>query len=137
MTKKIFKGVILSCLISSCGVGDKQNNEKLNTNGKTHGPQAEVSIDSSSIVTLIANVTNGKNILKKTDSSIPGYKINDFYKSIFDKTKFEFIKVCGDEIIESQKLSAFLVITARMDFKNKASKDAFESTIGANKNIFE
>jgi hypothetical protein len=220
MTKKIFKGVILSCLISSCGVVDKQNNEKkiddvnimnyssldnhqieshssiigkgfssidktiknsclentyhefipngksqvsffnnlssqdlneklnINTNGKIHGPQGEVSIDSSylqmldtndssSTVTLIANVTNGKNILKKTDSSIPGYKINDFYKSIFDKTKSEFIKVCGDEIIESQKLSAFLVITARMDFKNKASKDAFESTIGANKNIFE
>lgn len=131
--------------LSSDELSEKLN---INTNGKITSPQGELTIDSSflqmlntnessSTVTLIANVTNGKNRLRKTDETIPGYRINDFYKSIFDKKKSEFIKVCGDEIIESQQLSAYLIITARMDFKNKASKDAFELTIGANKNIFE
>ncbi|WP_158999286.1 hypothetical protein [Pigmentibacter ruber] len=131
--------------LSSEELSEKLN---INVNGKLHSPQGEVSIDSnflnmlntneaSSTVTLIANVTNGKNRLKRINEHSPGYKLNDFYKSIFDKSKAEFIKVCGDEIIDSQKLSAYLVITARIDFKNKATKDKFEAKVGGGKNIFE
>ncbi len=125
-------------------------NEKLNfnINGKLHAPQGDLSIDTgflnmlntnqaSTTVTLIANVTNGKNRLRRVNEHSPGYQINNFYKSIFDKKKAEFIKVCGDEIIESQKLSAYLIITAKIDFKNKATKDAYEAKVGGGKNIFE
>lgn len=125
-------------------------NDKLdmNVNGKLHSIQGDITLDtsflnnlltsdSSSTFTLIANVTNGKNRLKKSNENSYGFKIADFYKKIFDKNQAEFIKVCGDEVIESQKLSAFLIITARLDFKNKSSKEKFESTIGADKNIFE
>lgn len=125
---------------------DKKLN--INVNGKLHAPQGDISIDTSFLnmlntnqasttVTLIANVTNGKNKLRRVNEHSPGYKINDFYKSIFDKKKAEFIKVCGDEVIESQKLSAYLIITARIDFKNKATKDAYEARVGGGKNIFE
>lgn len=125
-------------------------NEKLNinTNGKINSVQGNVVFDInylnnsdnkdlSSTVTLIANVTNGKNTLIKSSNDIYGYKLNDFYRSIFEKNKAEFIKVCGDGVVESQKLSAFLVITARIDFKNKESKYEFESKLGADKNIFQ
>ncbi len=125
-------------------------NEKLNinTNGKINSIQGNGSFDInylsnsdnkdlSTTVTLIANVTNGKNTLIKSSNDLYGYRLNDFYRAIFEKKKAEFIKVCGDGVVESQKLSAFLVITARIDFKNKETKYEFESKIGADKNIFQ
>ena len=39
--------------------------------------------------------------------------------------------------LNHKKLSAYLIITARIDFKNKATKDAFEAKVGGGKNIFE
>lgn len=125
-------------------------NEKLdiNINGKLHSPQGDISLDtnflkllntnqSSATVTLIANITNGKNKLKRENTHSPGFRIHDFYTSIFTKNRAEFIKVCGDEIIESQRLSAYLIITARIDFKNKAAKESYEAKVGGDKNIFE
>ena len=45
--------------------------------------------------------------LLKSSNDIYGYKLNDFYRSIFEKNKAEFIKVCGDGVVESQNCLLF------------------------------
>ncbi|WGL59327.1 hypothetical protein QEJ31_12415 [Pigmentibacter sp. JX0631] len=119
----------------------------INTNGKLNSLQGNITFDSgylsnlkaselSSTVTLVSSVTKGMNSLIKNDNSENGFKINNFYSSIFEKNKSEFIKICGDSVVEKQKLSAFLIITAKIDFKNKESKISFENRINGDKNIF-
>ncbi|MGY3804051.1 hypothetical protein ACWNT8_08325 [Pigmentibacter ruber] len=119
----------------------------INTNGKINSLQGNIFFDSgylsnlkaselSSTVTLISSVTKGVNSLIKNNNSENGFKINKFYSSIFEKNKSEFIKICGDTVVEKQKLSAYLIITAKLDFKNKESKISFENKINGDKNIF-
>lgn len=86
--------------------------------------------------TLISKVHNGYFLLKKMDKRILGFKVNDLYKSIIDKKKSEFIKICGDEVIEKQQLSAYLVFTASIEFESLQARTALKKVLGEKGDIF-
>jgi len=48
---------------------------------------------------------------------------------------YEFIRLCGDEIIETQSLSSKLLVTAKISFKSKNDKLFFEADLGVSPSI--
>ena len=47
--------------------------------------------------------------------------MRELYSSIMAKSKSEFIKVCGNEFIEVQQLSSFLVLTAKIEYARQTN----------------
>ncbi len=87
--------------------------------------------------TVIRKVSNGYFQIDKLDKKANGFKMRELYSSIMAKNKSEFIKVCGNEFIEIQQLSSFLVLTAKIEYADKETKDYIEKKYNKNFNIFE
>lgn len=87
--------------------------------------------------TAIRKVSNGYFQIEKLDKRANGFKMREFYSNIIAKSRNEFIKICGSEFIEIQQLSAFLVLTAKIEYADKETKEYIDKIFNNNFNIFD
>ncbi len=87
--------------------------------------------------TAIRKVSNGYFQIEKLDKRANGFKMRELYSNLITKSKTEFIKICGSEFIEIQQLSAFLVLTAKIEYADKETKEYIDKKYNKNLNIFD
>lgn len=87
--------------------------------------------------TVIKKIGNGYFQLSKLDKRSHGYKMNEIYSNIMNQSISEYLKICGDEFIETQQLSAFLVLTAKIEFSDDDAKNKVMKFFNNRLNIFE
>ncbi|WGL60486.1 hypothetical protein QEJ31_02575 [Pigmentibacter sp. JX0631] len=89
----------------------------------------------SSSITIISSTKLGKVTIDPKKSSIT--VLSSTYKNLLKHNSSEFIKLCGNEIINSYELHSHIILNIKFHFTDLSAKKAFESKFNTEFNVFE